>query len=395
MPPPQTPRYTGTIPEEHELNRMLENVKKDVFMRTDAAFLGSLLCSHEFHWDFDESITDTACTDGLNIWWSVYDFMRCSPGERRSTLLHELWHTGFLYFLRQGSRCPDVWNMAADIRINNNLIYDGQEVPKNGWWVFDPAFDKKGIMPEEDIYDILMKNPHMKPQNFKMDVRPPKDGNSAQTNAKVLSAVIRAVQAAEMSNQAGHLPGNLKELLNKFLEPKINWRQVLYEWMTELLDEDDYTWERPNRRYQSHGLYLPSIEEPEGRLEHLVFIEDVSGSISKKDHIRFNSEVKYVKEVLKPRKLTLLQFDTRIAYEKVFEEDEPFERIEIHGGGGTSLVPVRKWIEKNQPTAAIIFSDLWCDPMKPLTNAIPIIWATVNNLGATVPFGTLIHITED
>ena len=108
--------------------------------------------------------------------------------------------------------------------------------------------------------------------------------------------------------------------------------------------------------------------------------------------LRFNSEVKYIQEVLKPQRLTLVQFDTCIQDVKEFKEEDPFDEIKIIGRGGTSFEPVRKHMLEHHPTAAIVFSDMWCEPMQPLDEEIPIIWVAIDNRTATIPFGKLIHI---
>jgi predicted metal-dependent peptidase len=379
--------HTGSVPGSAELERMLETAKISVFVNNNAAFLGSLLCSHDFVWDHNETVTKSAATDGIHVWWSVLDFLRCSAGEKGWTILHELWHTGLMHNLRQGTRDPQMWNVACDYRINNNLIYDGCQLPDNGYWIFNTELDKNGILAEEEIYDLLVKKKLPMPPNAPSDL---KFSDKPADKEKTLAAVVRAVQAAELSNKAGNLPGVVKKVLNTFLEPQIPWKTVLHRWMTDLIDEVQFTWRRPNRRYQD--IYLPSHEEPEGRLEHLVYFQDTSGSISDEDMHRFNSEVKYVQEVLKPKKLTLVQFDTKIQYTREFVEDEPFEDVAVHGRGGTCLRPVHAWIEEHKPTAAVIFSDLWCYPMESLSVPIPIIWVAIRNQTAVVPFGQIIHI---
>lgn len=373
-----------TVPTELELNKMLDLVKTNVFLGSNAAFLGSILCSVEFKWDLEKP--DIVWTDGINMGWGPKDFLRCSPKERTSTLLHELWHVALMHGIRQGNRDPKVWNIACDYRINNNLRADKYEVPNN--WVVDPKLDRNGILSEEEIYDLLMQNAIPMPVQAMPDLKPQENPDP---NA-ILSTVVRAAQAAKLAGQAGTLPGSIQELLTKFLEPVIPWRNVLAKWMTELMDTDEYTWRRRNRRYEH--IYMPGTDQEEGKLQHLVYFLDVSGSITEEDCIRFNSEVKFVQETINPEKLTLVQFDTRITHTQVFTSDEPFEDIQIVGGGGTSLVPVRNWIEEKMPTAAIIFSDLECPPMSPLTKNIPIIWAVIRNKNVKVPFGTLIHIED-
>lgn len=370
-----------------ELNQMLDKVKKQVFLnRNNAAFLGSVMCSVEFYWSFEN---ETAWTDGIRLGWNPKDFLRCSEGERKATLLHELWHVAMLHQIRRGSRCPDVWNIACDYRINNNLLRDGFEILSNGWWVFDLKIDAGGLKSEEEIYDLLMKNALPKPLKPMGDLKP---GGENPNVAGLVAAAIRGIQAAEMAGEAGNLPSNYKAMLNNFLEPVIPWRNVLARWMTDLMDDPEFSWRKRNRRFTE--MYMPSSEMPEGRLETLVYFLDVSGSITKKDIIRFNSEVKYVQEVLRPQKLMLIQFDVDITHIREFTENEPFEEVEITGGGGTSLRPVREWIEENKPTAAIVFSDLFCTPMMPLTRDIPMIWAVVNNKHPQVPFGEVIIVKD-
>ena len=89
-------------------------------------------------------------------------------------------------------------------------------------------------------------------------------------------------------------------------------------------------------------MYLPSLIDDDGGLDHLIYYLDVSGSISDGDIIRFHSEFKYVKEHFEPEKMTMVQFDTRITQEKVFHKEDPFVETHVVGRGGTSLVPVRE-----------------------------------------------------
>lgn len=373
----------------HALSHALDRTKSTVFLdKHNAAFLGSLMCSLDFKWT-DE--IPTAGTNGVELLWNPDYFQRLPPASRTTDLSHELWHVALLHQVRRGSRNAEVWNIACDIKIDwmlkkmsNNFSFEGIDS------VLDhaPYDDPKYIdWVEEDIYDDLMKNPPPKLPPCtccasKMQL------NNGQTQ-QVINTVVQAVHQAKLAGQAGKLPGAIEATLKKFLEPVIPWQTVLMKFFTDLLDED-YTWARPNRRYQD--MYLPSKFTDDGRLEHLMYFQDVSGSISDKDSLRFNSEVKYIQEVLKPQKLSLVQFDTIIQDVKVFNEDDPFDEIKITGRGGTSLVCVRNYIQEHKPTAAIIFSDMEVDPMKPLDPDIPVIWVAIRNRNITVPFGKLIHI---
>jgi predicted metal-dependent peptidase len=136
---------------------------------------------------------------------------------------------------------------------------------------------------------------------------------------------------------------------------------------------------------------MSSLQPTEG-LENLMYFVDVSGSITDPYIIRFNSELKYIKETFNPEKLTVVQFDHRIQDVKVFTDEDEFGKIEVVGRGGTSLSPVRELILKEKPTAVIIFSDLECAPMEKVD--CPIIWVVVNNPKTRPAFGRIINIQE-
>ena len=109
--------------------------------------------------------------------------------------------------------------------------------------------------------------------------------------------------------------------------------------------------------------------------------------------IRFNSEVKYIQEVLKPKRLTLVQFDDSIQATKEFKEEDPFDEIQIVGRGGTLWEPVREHIEKHKPTTAIVFTDMgFFDAIIQPNIDVPLIWIAINKPGASAPFGKILHI---
>lgn len=364
------------------LNRELDRCKSSVFLGKTAAFLGSVLCSLNFVWT--EGIP-TAATNGIVFWWNPVWFLSLPPKTRQMVLMHELWHVARLHMLRLGDRCPDVWNHACDYIINGVLEDEGYSF-EGAQGLLDQQY--RG-MAEEDVYDQLNTNGG----GGNMGSFGPGTGDdliplTPDEKHQVINSVVTAVHQAKMAG-AGNVPGGIEEIIDQFLSPVIPWQTVLNRFFTQLLDED-YTWARPNRRYSD--MYLPSRFTDDGRLENLRYYLDVSGSITSADIVRFNSELKFVKETFNPEKLAMVQFDTKIQRIDEWTEQDPFEKIEIKGRGGTHLECVRQDILEEKPTAAIIFSDLCCLPMVALNYDIPVIWVVVNNAKATVPFGEIIHI---
>lgn len=206
----------------------------------------------------------------------------------------------------------------------------------------------------------------------------------------VISTIVRAVQAAKMSKEFGNLPGELTLMVDEFLSPILPWEVLLQRYFTEL-SKDDYSWKRPSRRYDDE--YLPSLLGENG-LEHLIYYMDVSGSVTDEDLKRFISEVKYIHSNLAPKKLTVVTFDDEIQDVYEFADDDDFDRIEMHGRGGTSLREVFEHIEKHKPTAAVIFSDLYCSIMEK-DPKVPVLWVVVGNPKAVTRFGQMIHIQNE
>ena len=390
------------------LDRELDRVKSKVFLGKNAAFLGPLMCSMNFTWTSEIA---TACTNGIALRWNPHWFLDLKPKVRGTVLIHELWHPGLLHMLRRGTRDPLIWNYAGDIVINNMLDKEGYSFEGLTPWL-DHQYD--GMMTEE-VYDALMLRAEQELEELMAQFDPkmwgrtdpetgqsdagdieeagedPADQKSIQQT--IINAVVSAAHSAALSGGAGDMPGEVQTTLKRFLSPKLPWERILHQFFNELANLD-YTWSRPNRRYDD--IYLPSLQDDRQGLDHILYFQDVSGSISDGDSIRFNSEFKYVKDTFQPEKMTYCQFDTVIQKEDVFLKEDPFEEILIVGRGGTSLVCVRDKILELEPTAVVIFSDLQCSQMEALPQGlnIPIIWVALNNKGAKVPHGQIVHLNE-
>lgn len=385
-----------TREERKVLDQMLDKTKGRLFFQKNTGFLGSLLCNHEFIWDFS---APTAWCNGKTIAFNPHFFLNVLDKDTRVFVLaHELWHTGFSHMLRLNDHDPEVWNQAADYVINIMLEKEGYktDVPLCPP-LLDPKYDG---MSTEQVYDILIKEKQQKggggsspsgsgagqPVFGGDDLKAPPEGEAQE----VMLKVIQAKQAAQMSGDAGSIPGEVELLISDFLDPILPWEKLLARFFTDL-SKDDYSWRRPSRRYEDE--YLPSLMGENG-LEHLCYYLDISGSVSDEDITRFNSEVCHIHRTLCPKRLTLVTFDTQIQDVYDFADDDRFDAIKVIGRGGTSLKPVYEHIVKNKPTAAVVFSDLYCQEMQ-ADPGVPVLWVVIGNQGVSVPFGKEIHIDSE
>ncbi|QEP29842.1 HNH endonuclease [Sinorhizobium phage ort11] len=374
------------------LHKELDIVKTQVFLGKNAAFLGSLMCSLNFMWSTD---IETAATNGVGLWWNPYFFMRIPRATRKTVLVHELWHPAELDMIRRDNRDPEVWNWACDIRINNRLTRQGYTWDDLGFKHWEDLNYPEGTPPEK-IYDDFMQkikeNPELRIilQSYEWsDIIEP-DPSIPGSDMEVIGKVVQASQAATMAGE--ELPSDIGTTLTKFLTPKIPWESQLYRWFDEMVNEM-YSMARPNRRYTALNLYMSSLQPDEG-IGHLVCFQDVSGSVTDEEEIRFNSELKYIWDTLKPAKISVVQFSTAITQvtEYIQDNGDEFDQVTIVGRGGTDLEPVREWILEHKPSAVVVFSDLRCDPMQPIDT--PILWVCINNPRGKVLFGDVIYIKE-
>ncbi|SVD77611.1 uncharacterized protein METZ01_LOCUS430465, partial [marine metagenome] len=61
----------------------------------------------------------TAATDGRTIFINDKFLSALKSSEQNALLLHEVLHMALLHCIRIGSRDPMIWNIAADIVVNN------------------------------------------------------------------------------------------------------------------------------------------------------------------------------------------------------------------------------------------------------------------------------------
>lgn len=383
------------------LEREFDRTKTHVFMGSSAGFYGPLLCYMNFVWTED---VPTAGVGGTTFYWNPYWFLRLPEETRKTVLVHELEHIAYLHELRRGERDPLIWNYACDVWINNGLEQRGYSFAGTNPW---KGHKWPGETPEQ-IYESMMieaSKPQPGMDTWGHAIIPGTNENDPHTSGdaqeqdmmsvspeeqlKATTSVVQATHAARMAGAAGDIPGETEQVLKQFLAPIIPWETVLWKFFQDLIQED-FSWMKRDRRF--NDMYLPGEDEDEGLLDHLFYAIDVSGSVTDAQVIRFNSEIKYIKDVLQPKKLTVAQFDTRITDVKVFLQEDPFEELVVIGRGGTDLAPVRAWIMEHKPTAAVIFSDLYCATMEDIPGRPPLIWVAISNTSAQVPYGTLIHI---
>lgn len=359
-------------------------------LETDTRFIGlaKYMEGLVFWWTRE---IDTACAGHGFIFFNP-EFYESLPKETRKTIIaHEVWHLILKHLERSEGYEPNYYNQAADHVINLMLEEEGFDFKGT-----DPCKDAAYIgMSTEEIYRKIYIEP--KPED-RPKVQPSQNVNPAKIKELIEAALDDQKSNNQTDNEtiedqkkkndnniakekrAGKLKGNQSIRLDmqnlKVIIKSKTYQEIFQKYLIDPLGGGRRSFMRPNRRQQglSKKLVLPGRLARKGeknRLTHLVYALDVSGSISHKQAQQFHNSVRTIKELLHPKKLTVLFFDTRIVLEKTFQDTEKYETITVKAGGGTSLNPVYKRVAEINPEALVIFTDLCVDiPPKPSWDTI-------------------------
>lgn len=358
-----------------EAQRALDKAKIALMSKPDSAFF-TTVCFSLRHY-FDERVP-TAQTNGKEIRFGPQFFLALDPEERVFLLLHETLHVAYLHMARLMGRCPDRWNIAGDHVINLQLKERGFKMPKIG--LADPQF--KGLSTEE-VYDRLPENPG---QPSMQDLVAP-EGDIVQLEETVQDILIRAAVQSKMAGDApGSIPGEIQIFLDKLLNPKLPWQRILQKYM-HAMAKGDYTFRKPNRRFFPRH-HLPSLYSES--LMDLAVAVDTSGSVSDAEFNRFISEIHGILKMMKPSKITLIQFDTGIKSIHEVRSVQELSRVEFTGRGGTRIEPVLEWAAAMKPQLMLVFSDGHFHFYQPQSKA-NVVWLIHNNDRFTAPFGKVIN----
>ena len=350
-----------------------------LFQKKGATFLSTLYCSLDIKW-VDEDVIPTADIDGVTLRICEPWFMSLSEEMRVTLLAHELWHPSLFHCdpERFKGKDPADWNAACDHAINLMMKKDGYvfDVPH----LADPIYEG---MTAEQIYEDLQKKPKV-PNPFGMDMVPSKD------NEKTKQLVIQAANTTKMvdSDGYGSLPGSLKVMIERALNPKLPWENLLQRFVTEI-SASGFSWRKRNRRYQD--FYLPG-RESRGSLGHLMIAFDSSYSVTNEQLSVYLGELSKIKDLFNPRLLTLVEFDWGIQNVRKLHRGDSIESLEIKGRGGTDMSEVMDMASKSDAEALIVFSDLDC--LAPQDPKIPVLFVCLDNPYGNMPFGKVIHVNS-
>ena len=343
----------------------------------------------------DDSVP-TACTNGQFIAFNPKWFLKLREEERVGLIAHEVMHVALMHMLRREERDAVKWYVAGDYVINNALLKSKFILPHTE--LIDPKYDN---MSTEEIYALL-------PEDIKDGTGPgdillldgddpggcgavidhPSVSDGSASGKFEAEIEIAVQQAAEAAKAMGKLPGHLQTLIEKALAPKVDWKMVLARFL-RTNNKSDFTWIKPNRRFISRGLYLPSLHTP--ALEEIAVAVDTSGSVSEAELEQFTGEITSILHDTNPELIHFLQCDTKVCADTEYTRENLPLKITYEGRGGTRFSPVMKYLKENHPniSALVYLTDLESDDFGDAPH-YPVLW--ISTASTEAPYGEVIQI---
>ena len=348
----------------------------------------------------------TACTNGIDCLYGTKFIKDMVDSDLRGLIMHENLHKTFQHmFLWQHLYEEDgrTANKACDYVIN--LIIDDIRMRSGGFI----TLPKGGLLDErfrnmdsQTVYNILREEKDEQnpgngedggDQGFDDHDWESGKGMSQEEIEQVGKEINQAIRQGQL--MAGKLGGNQSRALGSLIEPKVNWREQLREFVSSTaVGKDISTWQRVNRRWLQHGIYMPStITENVGRI---VVAVDTSGSIGGAALNAFLSEVQGICVNTKPEKVDLLYWDTDVAAHEVYTQeqlDKLTSSTKPAGGGGTDVTCVAEYLKDNQikPECVIVLTDGYLNGNWGTWTA-PVLWVIVGGNKVVPPMGTAIYL---
>ena len=215
--------------------------------------------------------------------------------------------------------------------------------------------------------------------------------------AKEIDQAIREGIAND-KKMNGDKAGDLARRLGLLMEPKVNWREVLRDWVKNTArGKDTSTWRKPNRRFLHEDVIMPTMVST--KMGSIVVAVDTSGSIGDKEMADFLSEVKGIADEVAPERVELLYWDSRVAGHETYEGgavEMITQSTKPRGGGGTSPSCVSTYLRDLGfvPECIVVLTDGVVGGDWGNEWTAPILWCIIDNTSAVPTHGLAVHITS-
>jgi len=353
---------------------------------------------------FTEDIP-TACTNGRDVMYNPKFIETLSDRELNFVVLHEALHKVFQHmslWRKLWKEHPMLANMSADYVVNYT-IYEADQSNSIISIPSSALFDKKYAgMTTKQVFDLLKKDMDKgddgqgKGEGHDSHDWEGAEGMSEEEVKETAKQIDQALRQGEIIR--GKMQGNKNRSIDQLLEPKVNWREQLREFVNATCKNKDKTsWKRPHKRFLGQDIYMPSlIGETVGKI---VVGIDTSGSIGDKELNEFLSEVVGICDDVSPESIELIYWDYDVAGHETYNMGDYAglaSTTKPAGGGGTRVACLNQYLKDKMitPEATIILTDGYVEDDWGGSWDSPTLWA-ITSKHLTSPHGKSIHLETE
>jgi predicted metal-dependent peptidase len=406
---------TQVVKDKEE--RRLSKVKISIMRNPKFALWSGLMTVGKT--SIDENVP-TACTNGRDERYGREFVKTLDDKELGFVVLHETLHKAYRHLFtwrKLNEENPHLANLACDYVINLQL----KDMDKDELLIAMPQRNGKAIgavderfrgMNAKQVFDILKEEDDGQGGGGQGGSGGEGGGEGFDDHdwegAKALSEegkkelerdIDQAIRQGVIAQQklAGQGGGGLSRELQELLEPKVDWRELLKEFVRSTCNaKDTSSWRRVNRRYIGQDIYMPTLIGE--RVGHLVIGIDTSGSVGGKELAEFLSEVQGIAKDVHPDKVDLIYWDGAVAGHEEYDSsqvDNIVSSTQPKGGGGTDPTCVMRYLKEKviKPEAIIMLTDGYVGEWGDDWDA-PILWTIVGGNQSVASVGKTIHVKD-
>jgi predicted metal-dependent peptidase len=343
----------------------------------------------------------TAYTDGFNKRYSREFISKLSDEELRGIVMHENLHVALKHmqrFIREFKDNPHLTNVSADYVVNDIIMnFTDKNICKLPTGaLYDKQFHNWSV---REVYEYLKKEQNNKDSSTNVESMKPLDEHDFG-NAKQMTTEQVAEQAGKIDRAlreggilAGRMGAKIPRQISDLLEPKVNWREVLRDFVTSASrGSEEYTWRRFNKRLMANDIYMPSLENE--TVGELIVAIDTSGSIGGAELTEFASELASICESVSPARVRVLWWDTEVHAMQTFDDNYTniASLLKPEGGGGTHVSCVAEYINQHKLNAegVLVFTDGYVESDIKWDITTPTLWLVTQNRSFEPPSGKVV-----
>ena len=370
----------------------------------------------------------TAYTDGRNKRYGREFMSKLTDSQLRGLILHENLHVALKHvgrFTKEFNDEPMLINVATDYAVNDVIMSMNDkgfcELPEGG--LYDAKFHNwsareiynylKSTLPPQPKVSISLSGGQGQGQGESQSIKISIDGKELEVKttdehdfgAKEMSPAEQAQLSDSIDRAlreggilAGRMGSKMPRQIGDLLEPKVDWKDALREFVTSSTrGSDEFTWRKFNKRMVANNLYLPSLENE--TVGELIVAIDTSGSIGGVELTEFATELASICDAVEPSKIRVLWWDTEVHGEQVFENNYTniASLLKPQGGGGTHVGCVSDYVVKNKINAegVLVFTDGYVEHDIKWDVTAPSLWLVTQRRDFQPPMGGKVVKKED